>query len=424
MFYRENQRFLLRNTQRVLFLSLVLSLLFTFGILRTLPENNHIPRQNKNYYGNLDRTVTRVFDLAVKTSQKKFSEVRNHFNYLSHNPGLFMFIAELGVRIGINSPQPLQIFSLFLFGMGIIFQYLWLLHLFRDDFIPILASFYLIVTPYFLYYSGTLHYHSYVFLGFNSTLYFYLKYLRSDKKLFYIAALLSYLIVCLNYYMFYMSTFLMVTGLGHLEGKKIIRKDLFGFLAMATGAILLVFLQCSIQKGGIDKAVIDMVGIFVARTVDARIENTTWHPNQYFMGRNDWLHYPQMISAKVKWYFFCSIETYLIAGIASLTLNATERVRKIKFFIILVISGLSWNLVMFQHSKIHGVSTLFGYFTWMILTAFILKEVYIFFKEKTFIPHHQIVYFVIISPLIFYYFSTIFFNRYIKGLYLYIGNLS
>ncbi|MCG8570220.1 MAG: hypothetical protein MJB14_08780 [Spirochaetes bacterium] len=365
-------------------------------------ENNPHTKMNNIYYKHDYRTTLRFYKVwreAVKQASKPFLEVKDHFLYRKKNPGLFVFIAEMFIRMGAKSPFPVQLFAIFLFNIGLIAGFIWQKEYFQSMIIPIASTVFLVITPYSIYHSSSIHQYPYSFIFFNLTMLCFVYYLKTERKYYFLLTCLFYFLLCQFYYMYYISTFVLLVGFYYLEKKKWFTKETILMTLVPIISFIIIIIEVSILYGGLTSGFHRLVDFFLARSVDIRIPNSNF-PNEIVMSFKNLLLYPLRLSKKVHAYYYLSITSFICLFAVSLILAAKEkRLDHYKPFLIIIPAGLSWHLFMIEHTMIHPFSVLFSYFLWMLIFSFFVRESFYYIKNgiKTDIGPRILVAF---SPLI------------------------
>jgi hypothetical protein len=340
-----------------------------FAVLRALPQNSALEENRLAERGTYHRNVYRVFRLAQRQAAPPFFDVKNHALYFDRNPGLFMFVAELFVRAGASTPLPNQLLSIALWNGGFVMLYLWLLALFRNERAAAAAVAFLAFTPFALFYSSSIHHEPWCFFFFNLTFYCYVSYLRANEGRMLASAWVAYFLLCQSYWFYYMSAGLLLIALQWHERKLSLRDTLL--LALApVGAALTTFLQVVYALGGFEAALFRMLDIAAARTLDVRIEGSQWYPHKQFLQPHHLRSYPQIVRER--------IETLsgmpLLAFVTMLAASCIVAGRRLGFMLPVLLAGLSWSLVMIQHTVIHRFAGMYSWFAWTLIVAVFVHE--------------------------------------------------
>ncbi|KYK46031.1 hypothetical protein A1D31_34015 [Bradyrhizobium liaoningense] len=272
--------------------------------------------------------------------------------YDVQNPGFFLLVAELYARAGAVTPLPLEISSIVLFNLGALFFFGWVYLLFSSLITAAFATAFLALSQFFLFFPGVTHTMPYEFVFFNLTLLLYLGFLRSGYRAYFFGALFAMFLTCMNYWFYYMSSWIIMVGLWwQYRGRPAIG-DIAAISAPPMAA--LVFTAGMVMAlFGIWPGTMRLLDILVARTFDVRIPGGHWYPDQHFMDAQAWAAYPDTVMYRLQWAY--SIDTFWFmaaAGCTFVLLGFRDR-RALVSALILLLGGTSWYYVMFQHTHIH-----------------------------------------------------------------------
>lgn len=272
--------------------------------------------------------------------------------YDVQNPGFFLLVAELYARAGAVTPLPLEISSIVLFNLGALFFFGWVYLLFSSPITAAFATAFLALSQFFLFFPGVTHTMPYEFVFFNLTLLLYLGFLRSGYRAYFFGALLAMFLTCMNYWFYYMSSWIIMVGLWwQYRGRPAIR-DIAAISAPPIAALVFTA-GMVIALYGIRPGIMRLLDILVARTFDVRIPGGHWYPDQHFMDAQAWAIYPDTVMYRLQWAY--SIDTFWFVAAAGCTfvlLGFRDR-RALVSALILLLGGMSWYYVMFQHTHIH-----------------------------------------------------------------------
>jgi len=345
-----------------------------FAVLRALPVNSRLPENREPDHGNYARNVYRVFKLANRQASRPFLDVKNHAIFFDRNPGMFMFAAELFVRAGATTPLPNQLFAIGLWNVGLWLLFLWLRRLFRSELTASVGLAFALSTPFILYYSSSIHHEPWCFCFFNLTLYCYLRYLQDGhERGWLIATCIAYFIVCQSYWHYYMSTGILLLALQVRERKLSLRDTVILGLVPVL-ATLTTFLQVVYALDGFDNALFRMKDIAAARTLDMRIENSRWFPERKFVGAEDLRLYPVTVVRRLELLSGYSIATFVSMWFASIVLAGRAAWQRQRWMLLVLFAGVSWHLVMIQHTVIHRFAGMYGWFAWVLVVAVFVNE--------------------------------------------------
>jgi hypothetical protein len=273
--------------------------------------------------------------------------------YDGQDPGFFMVVAELYARAGATTPFALQITSIVLFNLSVVLFFAWVYFLFNDFMAATFATVFLVLSRFFLFFPGVTHTFPYEFFFFNTTMLLYVLFLKNNRTSYLLFALVAMFMTCMNYWFYYMSSWIIMIGLfWQYRGRPRIR-DVAIVSAPPTAAATLTVAFVILMSGGLSNGFNRLASLFAARTLDARIPGGTWYPNQRFMFASDWANYPDTVITRLHWAY--SFDFYWFAAAAGCTfLLLWFRDRKsFVSALILLLGGFSWYYVMFQHTDIH-----------------------------------------------------------------------
>ena len=273
--------------------------------------------------------------------------------YDVQNPGFFLLVAELFVRAGATTPLQLEILSIVLFNIGALCFFFWVYLLFSDLIVAAFATAFLALSQFFLFFSGITHTMPFEFVFFNISLLLFVLYLKNNRPAYLAGALVAMFLTCMNYWFYYMSSWIIMIGLWwQYRGRPRIR-DVAMISAPPIAAAVFTTLMVMYLSGGVRSGGFRLLDIFVARTFDARVPGGGWYPNQRFMSASDWLNYPSLVAYRLEWAYNIDFRLFAFAaGCAFLLLWFRKRSSAISALILLA-GGFSWYYVMFQHTHIH-----------------------------------------------------------------------
>jgi hypothetical protein len=336
---------------RILF-AVVLALFALIAVARALPVNNNIADNDR--------------------AEKPFFEVTERFLFHGRSPALFMGVAEMFVRAGAKTPLPIQLFCVSLVMLGLGFLFLWVRATLDSDWAALAACVFITTRPYFIFVSAVIHHDPYSFLFFHASLYAFTHYLRGGREKWLLATCVAYFLGCQNYWMEYVSTFLMFNALLLKFGRwKWRTPALLGSAAAASVVVTLTF--AAIHKG-LGQGIHDIADIAVARSGDWRLENSTWYPKQKFIKEDDLASYHLIVAERIKtatgiW------APWLLGLIAAPPIIGWWRGWRHHVWLIpTVFAGLSWHLMMVQHNVIHKFTGAYSGFLWAVLLAVTIRE--------------------------------------------------
>lgn len=346
------------------------------------PVNQFVKKHGTSTYGKQGRHILRVWRMGLVNAAKPFAEVKDHALFHGRNPGLFKFIAELSVRAGAKSPIPLQVFLIFLVILGMIAQWLWLKEYFKNDVFPIAGCLLILGTHFLTFFGHTIHQHPYNYAFFNFCMLFMVRFIKTNKSKYFLYAWLSYFCLCQNYYMFWVSTFIMMTGLLYISGKKLINKYniILGIAPVITVAMLLI--QVAHMHGNLQSGFKKVEEAAKARMVDAIKTDRPYFKKK--MDKSDWYKYPMTVSSRIERYFYIPgiVFAFLFIWLFKLR-KSNKSALDYRLLYFAIPAGLSWYFIMFQHTAVHIVSGRYSYFLWMLFFGYFIYELAVYLKGSS-----------------------------------------
>jgi len=349
-------------------LSIVCFCYIGFGLLRMAPANAALPINSEHEWGDLDRRVERLMTIAAERADKPFSAVRDHLLFHGRAPGLFIFVLEVYARLGGQSPIPLQFVSLLMFTAGLLLWYRWTTELFDSEVVGLVSTIFLAFSRYLLYHSTSLHHDPYDFLFFNCTIFCFVRYQLDRRRRWLVFTAISYFVLCQNYYMFYISTGVVLVGIQWFKTNRLLTAEIAMLAGVPVLAMATVVLQAMYAAQGVGDGVFQLTEVLVARTVDARLEGSTWFPEREFVGSNEWLRYPWIVQKRISAFFYgAGFIEYLCLLLVTVWLAGRRYWREHMLFLFIIPAALSWNLIMVQHTVIHRFAGVYGFFAWALI---------------------------------------------------------
>ncbi|MBR0974368.1 MULTISPECIES: hypothetical protein [Bradyrhizobium] len=281
--------------------------------------------------------------------------------YDAQNPGLFLLVAELAIRAGATTPLPLEVLSILLFNIGALCFFFWVYLLFSDVIAATFATVFLVLSQFFLFFSGVTHTMPYEFVFFNLTLLLFLLYLKRGERVYLVGSLLAMFLMAMNYWFYYMSSWIVMVGLWwQYRGRPRLR-DVALISAPLVAAATLTAAMIMFIVGGFTSGILRMLDLFVARTVDARMPNSHWYPGVKFVSAADWDRYPDVVASRLEWAYSFDLQSFSIAaGCAVILLSIRKRSSAVSA-LILLLGSLSWYFVMLQHTFVHSFSGMYSF---------------------------------------------------------------
>lgn len=355
---------------------IVVGVLFNlFAVVRALPVNSGLEENRDADRGTYNRNVYRIWGLATAQASRPFSEVRDHAIFFERNPGLFMFASELFARAGAKTPLPNQLFAIVLWDVGLLLLFLWLLRLFESELVAAAGLGFLVLTPFVLFYSSSIHHEPWCFIFFNLTFYCYVRYLKEGKpRRLLIATCIAYFLLCQNYWFYYMSAGLMIVAL-QVRERDFSLRDTLVLAAVPLIATITTFLQVWYALDGFDAAIFRMKDIAAARSFDVKIENSEWYPpNRKFVKDYHWKRYPSIVAYRIDTISGTSVRTFCALMFASVLLAGREAWARLRWMSIVILAGVCWHIVMVQHTVVHRFAAMYGWFAWVLIVAVFVDE--------------------------------------------------
>ena len=294
--------------------------------------------------------------------------------YDARNPGLFLLVAELFVRAGATTPVPLEILSIVLFNIGASCFFFWVYLLFADLLVAAFATAFLALSQFFLFFPGVTHTMPFEFVFFNATLLLFMLYLKKDRPAYLAGALVAMFLTCMNYWFYYMSSWIIMIGLWwQYRGRPRIR-DVAVISAPPLAAAAVTTLIVMSLMGGVKSGGFRLLDILVARTFDARMPDGRWYPNERFMSAADWFNYPSLVEYRLRWAYNFDFRWFALAAGCAFFLLWFRRRSSVVSALILLAGGFSWYYVMFQHTHIHHFTGQYSFMAICPIFGLIVSE--------------------------------------------------
>lgn len=296
------------------------------------------------------RAVARVHDANAES----FLPV-----YDLRHPGFFLLVAEMFVRAGADTPLPLQVLSIALYNIGALCFFLWVFLLFDDLLTATAAALFLILSPFFLSFPGMIQTFPFEFFFFNLTMLIFVLWLRLNRPALLAAALAAMFLTCMNYWFYYLSTWLIMVGLfwqfcGCPRLRDVALISAPPLLAASITILIVVWIS-----GGFHAGTMRLLEMLAARTIDARMSGGGYYPDQHFLTAADWHNYPVFFFERLKQSYpimFTKIDWYVISAACTIA-SLGFRCRRAAISLgVLLVGGLAWYGVMFQHTMMHQFS--------------------------------------------------------------------
>lgn len=206
-------------------------------------------------------------------------------------------------------------------------------------------------------------------------MYAFARYLRDLKNRWFIATFIGYFLLCQSYYMFYVSTFLMFFALQFkLKRYKIARTALLTIPPIAS--LGLVFLQLAWWNDSMSDAFRQLTHMASFRAADVSFNGADFNARAQHVNSESLFDYPRLLTVRIRDMMGLSVPTFAAATIAAVVMAGRYAWRRHGWLLIASLAGLSWNLIMVQHTHIHGFSAMFGWFLWALLIGTFFDELY------------------------------------------------
>jgi len=348
-----HMQFLARKNAAIFFaagLVLVsLSIANYIGWLRLKPEVSAVAwiAEKPDYESHLVNVYERAATRA-KGSPDSFLPI-----YDVQDPGFFLLVAELYTRAGATTPLPLEITSIVLFNIGAACFFFWVYILFSDLVAAAFGTAFLALSQFFLFFPGVTHTFPYEFTFFNVTMLSFVLFLKNNKTGYLVAALIVMFMTCMNYWFYYMSSWIIMVGLWWQYRRRPNIKDVAILSAPPIAAASLTAIMVMSLFGGVKRGAERLADLMAARTFDARIPGGAWYPDQRFMFASDWYHYPATVVTRLDWAYSFDFYWFAVAAACTFLLLWCRNRETLFSALILLVGGFSWYYVMFQHTHIH-----------------------------------------------------------------------
>jgi hypothetical protein len=208
-------------------------------------------------------------------------------------------------------------------------------------------------------------------------MYCFVRYLDGGetKKRWLVFACLSYFMVCQNYWMYYVSTYLLLLGLAYQKRRLNLRK--IAVLSVPpVVAFVLVVGQVMHARGGFHEGYYYLAKLGAVRTVDARLPGKRLFKKDSYVKESDVRSYPQIVARRISTNMGVDFSVLAAMLAASVALSGGAASRRYRWLLFGVPAGMSWNLFMIQHTIVHAFSGMFGYFLWMLGVGAFFEEIY------------------------------------------------
>lgn len=356
------------------FLIAYLLLFNVFALMRAVPINSSLVENRTHEHGDYDRDVYRVFRVAGEHASHPFFDVKNHAIYFDRNPALYLLIDELFIRAGATTPFPAQLFSIVVWNIGLLFCFAWLRRAFGGDLAAIVGLTFLLTTPFLLFYSSSIHHEPYAFCSFHAALYCFTRFLEDESQRKWLAlTALAYFVCSLNYWFYYMSLYLMLIALQVRAGRFSLRVS--ALLATVPVFALLCTIAQVVYARGIENGLFRMADIAAARTADYRLPGSEWSARTHYITDRRLHNYPSILMKRVELLMGWPAVLLLALFASTFVLAGREAWSRCRWMLIAGLAGMSWYLVMVQHTVIHSFAGMYSHFFWMLVVVVFAVEV-------------------------------------------------
>ncbi|MFI5308729.1 MAG: hypothetical protein ACHQ53_15335 [Polyangiales bacterium] len=364
------------------FLALFFVLYNAFALARVSPLNWTLSENKSHLLGDVDYNVGRVFAQTRERAAQPFFAVRNHGLYYDRNPALFMLVSELFIRAGAQSPQPVMALMLLLWNVGLWLCFFWQRELFDSELFAGVGLTFLLTTPFLLFNSTSIQADPYGFCFMQLAFFCFARYLKHGlPRAWLICTCASYFMVCQGYWMYYAGTFLMLQAMQLQQGRFSLR--LAALLALPPVlAFVTTFLQVVYALGGVHAAIFRLTDILAARTGDWRVRGSQWNPHWHYLHAGIAARYPGILGVRISDIFGYPVVMYALMIAGTLALAGREGWARYRWLPLAILGGVSWNLVMVQHTVIHKFAAMYGYFAWMLIVASFFFEIHRAFRPE------------------------------------------
>ena len=360
---------------------LTFSLLFFsfFWTLRNLEANRNLDINQEKLGGDYGKTVIAAFDKAKFKAQNHQSHPASYFVFHAHNPGIFHAITVFTIKAGAKSPVVGMILSAIFSLIGVVLFYFWIYRLFESRSLANLSVLILATTPFLPYYGSVIHQDPYTFLGFNMAAFGAVMFLETRKSGWLFMAMLGYVLVCFNYWMFHVSTGIFLAGIHfYKDGFRQSIRYIFLYGLVAVVSLIIHIYLMSLMHGGLDKALEAFKSIASYRTLELGGNSLS----KSFLHHLSLGIYTLRMNELVSNFWYFSMDMYFILLTIAYFLTNPESRNKYKTFLFIVPAGVSWFLIMVNHSMIHPFAGTFSFFCWILILANFFLESYSYLSEK------------------------------------------
>lgn len=319
-------------------------------------------------FGNLNRYIANVIN---EVNLRTLNDSKYQFIPLWQeiNPGLFYIIAKFFIFFKLKYSY-IQIFHIFFHFCGLMFFYQNIKKLF-SNIVAEVSCILLIISPFFIFYSGTIHETLLNFFFINLFIFCFLKYLENSKKFFLV--FITIFLACSNYWVNYI--FIQIFLFYFLFYKK---KNFKNLLILLTPLITFIFyISISIHYSDLE----NILSKFVGRTYDIKF-GSNFSDIDKILTIEKLILYPAYIDHRIRTMLNIGILEILI--LFSLIKINKINIKNKNLILVLLICSLSWYIFFFQHSIIHRYSGKYAYFGIIVTYSIFCIEIFKFLKINDF----------------------------------------
>jgi hypothetical protein len=425
---------LARHTPLIL-LGVSIVLFAVFALLRALPQNSDLPQYKTHLQGAHQARIYDVFTAAGKNAAEPFFYNYDNLIFREHDPGLFGFVAEIFIRLGAQSPLPIQLLSIVMFVLGILANYFWVKIVFNSRVAAAISASFLALSPYLLYHSVSIHADPYEFLFFNLTVLLFATYFKfkdlKHRNLLLAGGLISYFILTQNYYMFHVSTFVVVAGLSKFFIHKVITKPVILMMLVAIFSFGFTTFWVMMAHGGLSQGISELQNQILYWTIDENKVPTSAEEgeNKKVVGLKTYLQLPELVTERVEAMYILAPLTFVLIYILALNLSPkikSEAVKYNQLLMFIFVGGMAWYIVFLQHTFVHKFAGIYSFFVWSTLAGASGSMIYQYLRTrpkvnwKSFGFTHLI--YLLVAALTVLSLLLGFYTSYVKNIVIYLQN--
>ena len=304
------------------------------------------------------------------------------------NPGLFYFFSKLIIET-TNKFELIIIFNIVLQFFGVLLFYKNIKKLISKD-VALISTFLIIITPFFIFYSGTIHETNLSFFFLNLFIYFFLKFKNNLTLIQTFFLILLIIFACSNYWVNFVFIQIFLFYYYIYEQRLNIK-----FLPLALSPLILFVLFLfilTILHSSPDIFIEKMLG----RTLDLRM-GTNFGDLDKVLNLNNIILYPAYLDHRIRTMLNFGLVELLIL-LVFFKLNKIE-IKKKRILLVLMICSLTWFIIFPQHTIIHRFSGKYAYFGCIVLFSTLLISFFSNYKKINNVYFKAILILVIISFL-------------------------